>query len=232
MLERKESVLPQKTVTEGIVREMRERLLSGQIKGGEPLRQEQLANEFGVSRIPIREALLQLGAEGLVVFTPHKGAVATRLSIEEADELFHLRALLETDVFSHAFSKLTSTHLDAAEKALARYDRAIEAGTDADLWGKMNWEFHEILFEPAQLPRTVAIIKNLHTSTDRYQRFFLLTGGVVHAETEHRLILTLCRAGDEAGAMTAMRDHILSVHKRVRHFLLTPSASQIREPSA
>lgn len=221
MLDSKERALPQKTVTEGIVREMRERLLSGQIKGGEPLRQEQLANEYGVSRIPIREALLQLCAEGLVVFTPHKGAVATRLSIEEADELFRLRALLETDVFSRAFGKLTPKHLDAAEKALARYDRAIGAGTEVDSWGKMNWAFHEILFAPAQLPRTVAIIKNLHTSTDRYQRVFLLTGGVVHAETEHRLILDLCRAGDEEAARNAMRDHILSVHSRVRHFLVS-----------
>jgi DNA-binding GntR family transcriptional regulator len=151
--------------------------------------------------------------------------MATRLSIEEADELFHLRALLETDVFSQAFGKLTAKHLDAAEKALARYDRAIETGTDADSWGKMNWAFHEILFEPAQLPRTVAIIKNHHSSTDRYQRVFLLTGGVVHAEEEHRLILSLCRAGDEVAASAAMRDHILSVHARVRQYLLAPNVN-------
>src|SRR6202453_2394625 len=189
MRESESSAIGQRTLTQGLVRELREQLLSGRIKGGEALKQDKIAREFGVSRIPVREALLQLGAEGLIVFKPHKGAVANELSIEEADELFHLRALLEPDLLSCAFGKMTDAVLLAAEQALVHYEQAIVRTTSIDGWSEMNWTFHRILYEPAKLPRTMTIVRNLHTSTDRYQRIYLRSGGIGNALTEHRAIL-------------------------------------------
>jgi DNA-binding GntR family transcriptional regulator len=212
MLKRDTNSLPQKTVVQGLVREIRERLLSGEIKGGDPLKQDQLAKQFGVSRIPVREALLQLDAEGLVRFFPHRGAVAAELSFEEANELFDLRVLLETAVLGKAIDRLTQQDLDRAAVAERRYAEAIERGTDIDSWGDLNWEFHRILYEPAEQPRTLAIIKNLHVSTARYQRLQLrLIGGVPRAEAEHRIILDACRRGKRGDAISALRSHILSV---------------------
>jgi DNA-binding GntR family transcriptional regulator len=215
--------LGQRTLTEGLLKQLREQLLSGKIKGGEALKQEKIAREFGVSRIPVREALLQLGAEGLIVFKPHKGAVANMLSIEEADELFLLRALLETNLLSHAFAKINNSVMKEADAALVRYERAIQGTTSAEAWSEMNWQFHRILFEPARMPRTMAIVRALHTSTDRYQRVYLQTGGVEYALTEHRLILDLCQARKKSAALKALESHILSVHGRIREILQLPA---------
>ena len=77
-----------KTRTQLVVETLREKILSGEIKAGQPLRQAALADELNVSRIPIREALLQLEGEGLVAFEPHKGATATELNADQVDELF------------------------------------------------------------------------------------------------------------------------------------------------
>jgi DNA-binding GntR family transcriptional regulator len=223
----REDKLSQKTVTQGLVREIRQRLLSGTIKGGEPLKQEKLATQFGVSRIPVREALQQLEAEGLVRFTPHKGAIATRLSIQEADELFHLRALLETDILQSAFDRLGETDFKAASEADARYDKAIEDETAIDLWGRLNWDFHRTLYEPAGRPRTLSIIANLHIGTYRYQRFYLsLTGGVLRAEAEHRLILEACRKRDRTAAVRALRMHILGIGEQITDALRRQAKGQ------
>lgn len=98
-----------KTRTQLVVEVLRERILSGDIAAGEPLRQSALAEALNVSRIPVREALLQLEAEGLVKFEPHKGATATVLSVEQVTELFELRAMIETDLLAkaiHDFKRL------------------------------------------------------------------------------------------------------------------------------
>src|SRR4051794_17273624 len=87
--------LQHRTIASAVAGNLRERILDGDFKAGSPLRQDALASEFGVSRIPIREALMQLEAEGLVKIHPHRGAIISELSTEEVQELFALRALLE-----------------------------------------------------------------------------------------------------------------------------------------
>ena len=81
-------MITRKTVTSSVVDVLREKIISHEIEAGTPLRQNALADELNVSRIPVREALLQLEAEGLVEFAPHRGAVATRISVDEVNELF------------------------------------------------------------------------------------------------------------------------------------------------
>ena len=89
-----------KTRTQLVVETLREKILSGEFKAGESLRQAALATELNVSRIPVREALLQLEGEGLVVFEPHKGATVTELNAKHVDELFELRAMLESNLLA------------------------------------------------------------------------------------------------------------------------------------
>src|ERR1043166_1378508 len=94
--------LQRQTVAGMTVEALRERILRGDYPEGEPLRQDALADELGVSRIPVREALRQLEAEGLVTFSPHRGAVVSVLSLEEIAELFELRAEIECDLVRRA----------------------------------------------------------------------------------------------------------------------------------
>ena len=120
-------VVEYKTRTQVVVEAIREKILTGAIKAGEPLRQAALADELKVSRIPVREALLQLEAEGLVEFEAHKGATATKLSAEQVTELFELRALLECELLRLAIPKLTEAELAQSEQLLQQMSTAYQA---------------------------------------------------------------------------------------------------------
>src|SRR5690606_29038054 len=99
--------MQRKTVVEMAVEILRDKILHGDYREGSPLRQDALAAELGVSRIPVREALRQLEVEGLVTFSPHLGAVVSSLSLNEIEELFDLRALLESELLRQAVKRMT-----------------------------------------------------------------------------------------------------------------------------
>src|SRR5438270_4983537 len=103
--------IQRQTIASMTVEALRERILRGDYPDGEPLRQDALADELGVSRIPVREALRQLEAEGLVTFNPHRGAVVSSLSLDEIHELFELRAEIECDLLSPAIPKMSKEPL-------------------------------------------------------------------------------------------------------------------------
>ena len=104
--------LIRQTLASAAVDAIRERILDRTYPEGEPLRQDSLAAELGVSRIPIREALRQLEAEGLVTFNPQRGAVVSSLSIAEIEELFELRAELESDLLRRSVPLLTEDDIE------------------------------------------------------------------------------------------------------------------------
>ncbi len=133
--------LLRQTVTGATVAELRRRILSGAVAAGEALRQDALAREFGISRIPLREAFHQLAAEGLVTLHPHRGAVVTELSAADIAELFDLRAMLEPDLIRRAVPRLTATDFERAETILADYAAAIGRG-DLEAYGELNREYH------------------------------------------------------------------------------------------
>src|SRR5947209_10797712 len=120
---RRPGVVPiqRQTIASMTVEALRERILRGDLPEGEPLRQDALADELGVSRIPVREALRQLEAEGLVTFSPHRGAVVSSLSLEEISELFELRAEIECDLVCRAIPNMTKEQLDRATEVLDEF---------------------------------------------------------------------------------------------------------------
>src|SRR4029077_2026095 len=127
-------------------RALRDMILSGEIAEGEQLRQDALAAAHGVSRIPLREALRQLEAEGLVSFFPHRGAVVSTLSLAEIEELFEIRALIEADVLRRAIPHLTADDLDRAEEIVDTARVAFQRESDVGRWGELNWKFHSTLY--------------------------------------------------------------------------------------
>src|SRR3982751_6667727 len=129
--------IQRQTIAGMTVEALRERILRGDYPDGEPLRQDALAVELGVSRIPVREALRQLEAEGLVTFNPHRGAVVSSLSLDEIAELFELRAEIECDLLRRAIPKMTKEQLDRAGEVLSRYERALRAHDVAE-YGELN----------------------------------------------------------------------------------------------
>jgi len=203
--------IARKTVASSVVEILREKIISHEIKGGQPLRQDALAKELNVSRIPVREALLQLEAEGLVQFAPHKGAVATEVSAKEVDELFELRVLLECDVLRRALKSITDEELDKSEEILAEFDELLAPDADIHAWGALNWKFHKSLYLPSDRKRTIGILGQLHTNSDRYLRLQIqLSADYSRAEQEHHDLLALCRQRDKRAAVKCLKDHILT----------------------
>jgi DNA-binding GntR family transcriptional regulator len=214
-------VLPitRQTVTHQATEALRERILRGVYGDDTPLRQDALAAELGVSRIPIREALRQLEAEGLVVFNPHRGAVVSSLSVDEIEELFELRAQIESDLVRRAVVRTRSEHVSRAKEILKAYEAAFRAGEVGE-WGKLNWEFHSTLYAPADRPFTMAVIQRLHQQSDRYLRMQLvLTHGESRAIDEHRAILAAVSDRDVKQACSLMRQHILGAGRKLVRFV-------------
>jgi DNA-binding GntR family transcriptional regulator len=214
-------VLPirRQTVSGMTVNALRERILHGDYPEGEPLRQDAIAEELGVSRIPVREALRQLEAEGLVTFNPHRGAVVSTLSLSEIDELFELRLQIELDLLRRAMPHIEREDVARAKEILDRYETALRNG-DVASWGEMNWQFHSTLYAPADRPFTMGVAQRLHQQCDRYLRMQLaLTHGEARANDEHRAILAAVRAGEAKRAVQLMRDHIGYAGRALRDFL-------------
>lgn len=206
-----------KTRTQVVVEVLREKILSGDIAAGEPLRQSALAEELNVSRIPVREALLQLEAEGLVKFEAHKGATATVLSAAQVTELFELRAMIETDLLAKAIPNLQEEDIVLAEKVLEQLESAFKHENAIGSWSELNTQFHTYLYKPANRPHTLEVVHGLNTNCDRYIRLqLLLTGGIPRAEQEHRDLLAHCKNKDIAKATDLLRTHILNAATAIR----------------
>jgi len=211
--------LQRQTVAAMTLDAIRDGILHGNYAEGEPLRQDALADELGVSRIPIREALRQLEAEGLVTFNPHRGAVVSTLSLAEIEEVFELRTTIEADLLRRAVPRLTPEQLDQADEVLDRYAAALLSG-DVSMWGELNWQFHSTLYAPAGRPVAMGIVQRLHQQSDRYLRMQLaLTHGETRANDEHRAIAAAVRSRDAKRAGQLMRDHIAGAGRSLLEFL-------------
>jgi DNA-binding GntR family transcriptional regulator len=210
---------------------IRDGILHGNYVEGEPLRQDALAEELGVSRIPIREALRQLETEGLVTFNPHRGAIVSSLSLGEIEEVFDLRATIEPDLLRRAMPRLTIHQLDQADDVLDRYAVALRTG-DVSKWGELNWQFHASLYAPADRPITMSIVQRLHQQSDRYLRMQLaLTHGETRANEEHRAIADAARARDTKRACQLVRDHIAGAGRSLIAFLRDRREDEVAVPT-
>lgn len=197
------------TVAEAAADALRHRIVSGELPEGLQLRQDALAAELGVSRIPVREALLQLEGEGLVRIVPRKGAVVSELSIDEIAELFELRGLLEPLLLRKSAPRLTGDDFEQLERILSEYGKELRTNHPAR-WGELNTRLHDVLMSRAGQPRTHAIVQSLLQQTDRYTRLQLSLSpqSCRRAEKEHGEVVRLCRKGDVRGAASLLKRHI------------------------
>lgn len=208
------------TLAQHVASEIREMILSGELEVGSRLRQDTLASMLHVSRIPIREALRQLEAEGLVTFFAHRGATVSDLSIDEIGEVFDARALIESDLLRRAIPNMGPVVFERADEVLAAFDDAL-AKEDIRVWGQMNWKFHSTLYAPANRPLTMGIVQNLNFNVDRYLRLHLrLTEAIHRARTDHRRILEFCRRKKSDEACNYLGKHILDAGEQLRKVLV------------
>ncbi len=193
------------TTPDLIAETLREEILRGSVAPGQALRQEELAERFGVSRLPVRDALLRLEAQGLVHVYPNRGAFVISLSADEVTEIYEMRLLLEGDIIERAVPRMTSDdrrRIDAAHAEATRTAGGPE-------WMEGDWRFHRALYEPAARPRQLATIENLRSTVARYSSGHdALPTRTPEWLADHDAILAACRARASVAARRRLEEHL------------------------
>ena len=199
---------------------LREAILDGRLPCGTALRQQELADLFGVSRMPVREALRQLEAQSLLNVVQHKGAVVAPLITNNAIETYALRAVLE------AFAlRLSVPLLDADDLALAaHYIEQLETQTDHAEIGKLNRLFHMSLYHKAPNSKLLDLIERELNEEERFLRFHLSSMGLGKlTQDDHRALLEAVSAKDIDAAVALLERHLEKACVTIRRYLEQPS---------
>jgi DNA-binding GntR family transcriptional regulator len=196
------------TAQQFVLEELRRAITSGRLRPGAPIRQDVVAEEFGVSRVPLREALKTLQGEGLVTYRAHRGYYVEELSLDDLREVYRIRTLLEEEAVRRAAARMTPADLAALDRAEDDVERAAQAG-DVLAMAAANRAFHMALYEYAGMPRLARLIRTLWDATDAYRSIYY--GEDINRERvigEHRAALTALRDGDADEAV-----RVLDVHR-------------------
>jgi DNA-binding GntR family transcriptional regulator len=211
--------LNRESLPDALARLIRERILDGDLAAGEPLNQERLANDYNCSRIPVREALRQLETTGLVVTIAHRGTSVASLPRDDIDELFEMRAMVETNLLRHAIPRMGPEDLARADGFLAELDAAY-AARDVSRWGSLNWAFHKCLYQPSCRAISIGIAESLNLQIERFIRLQLLMDqDFEHASSEHHELLALCERRDVEAATAFLAEHILTTRRALKRNL-------------
>jgi DNA-binding GntR family transcriptional regulator len=212
--------IPRQSLTSAVAERLREKIVRGELQDGEQLRQDRLAFEFEVSRIPVREALRQLEAEGLIKIVAHRGAVVSALAPDEIEELFDIRALLESEVLRLSIPRLTESDLEKAANVLALFEKSVQQDDDARHWDRLNAQFHSALYSRANRPQFSSLIRMINNNGERYSRLqAYVQRGFQRATEEHRLLLDLCRKKDVSAACNLLHSHIRRAGQSLKEFV-------------
>jgi len=207
------------TMTSQLIVRFRDRILAGTYAPGSALRQDILASEFGTSKIPVREALLQLQSEGLVDIYPNRGFQVRPLAGAELDEVFKLRLQVEPAAVARGAKLATAEDHAAARKALDQLNDAAAAGEFSST-GQLNRTFHLLLIVPRLQPVAAEILSRLHTLAQRYVQAHLRPEGrVKRATREHAALLKAWTMGESQQVRSLLHAHIKSTREDLAHFI-------------
>ncbi|MGQ9515843.1 MAG: GntR family transcriptional regulator [Anaerolineae bacterium] len=204
-----------RTLQELVADRIREAILRGWLKPGQRLDQAEIAERFQVSRMPVREALRTLEAEGLVRFLPHKGVEVCDLSVEEIEEIYQIRCVLESMAIRLAIPKMTPEMLENLKALVNEMEEVID---DPLAWTTLNHRFHSELYAISGRPRLLGIIDSLRNTVQPY-----LVSDISHPQRarraiqEHRAILEACERGDANAASELIVAHLQHVCDSLVH---------------
>ncbi|MCA9840272.1 MAG: GntR family transcriptional regulator [Trueperaceae bacterium] len=207
---------PQKSAAELVADALRRAVIDGELVSEQLLKQAELARVFGVSRIPIKEALVKLESEGFVVMHANSVAKVAALSHAEVSELYDIRLALETLALKNALPQLSTADFEKLERILTEADKT----ADSVKLGELNQAFHLSLYAAAKRPKLSAMIKQVHLHVDRYLRVaYALLPYQRPSSEEHWAILEACKVQNEQGASSLLNKHLLSVKEQISDYL-------------
>ncbi|MEV0049492.1 GntR family transcriptional regulator [Saccharopolyspora shandongensis] len=198
------------TTQEFVLGELRNAIVSGELAPGQPIRQDTIAQRLGVSRVPLREALKTLEAEGQVIYQPHRGYSVAELSLSDLLEVYRMRELLESEAAAVATERLTDADLARITDAQGDVEKAADSG-DLVAMIAANRRFHFALLEPAGMPRLLRVVRTLWDATDAYRAvYYNSSSNRERVRHEHDSIVTAVadrRADDLVRLLDEHRRH-------------------------
>ena len=195
---------------------IREAIIDGRLPPGQRLKEEELARELGISRTPVREALLMLESEGLVESIPRRGATVRSYAVSDLDDVYQLRALLEGHAARRAAARISPADVTRLEKSCDRFDR-LRAEDDLLDLVKENLLFHSVVHEAAASDRLAALIRKVIEIPLVYKSFYWYSPEQkVISQHYHRQLARALKLGDGERAELIMKEHVLEA----RDFLL------------
>ena len=213
---------------------LRQSILNGNLPPGALLRQEALAKRFDVSRVPVREAMNRLLADGLIVLRPRRGFAVVSLDRAEIAEIFELRMVVEEHAMTVATRSRTQEDVEAVTSLLARMDRT-DPGAPGyfTAWGQLNREFHERMVASARRQRLSEVSRNLRDAVEPYILLeSRITGQFDDAAKEHQALLSAFREGHAVEAGWLSRQHCAHTLERLLAGLTFDQAGQVKATAA
>ncbi|ATU95651.1 GntR family transcriptional regulator [Phyllobacterium zundukense] len=192
------------TIANRISRILADRIVTGQLEPGAKLRQDHIAEEFGASHVPVREAFRKLEAQGLAVSEPRRGVRVASFDLKEVREVALMRAELEGLALRQAAPHLTSSILEQAEEATVAGDNS----RDVRSWEEANRRFHRLILVPCAMPRLLAAIDDLHSVSARFLFSAWRSDWEVRTDHDHRAILGFLRQGNIDNAVAVLERHV------------------------
>jgi DNA-binding GntR family transcriptional regulator len=198
-----------------VTERLRDAIIAGEFRPGAAIRQETIAREMGTSRIPVREALRQLEAEGLITIRPHFGARVAVQDFEECMEVYKIREQLEPLAIAESMDRMSAGQVNEVAELADFIERSMD---DAGGWIEADRRFHLACYVAAPLPRLLRTIDGYWNSTQQYRRIVLATF-TPHDfqvwQAEHRLIAEAIRERDHEGGSALVRLHIERARRRL-----------------
>jgi DNA-binding GntR family transcriptional regulator len=206
-----------RTLAEWLAAQLRREIRSGELPGGTHLRQTEVAERFGVSSTPVREAFALLQRNGLLTSSPHKGVFVASPSLDDLRESFELRMTLEALATRLAVPRLTAEDIDTLQ-ALVDEMEPLSLEREYQRYFDLNEAFHDTIYEAADRPRLLALIRQLREEPAAFLGLYgrpPLHLDAHEANCQHRLIAAACAEGDAEGAAAAMSDHLENALRRI-----------------
>ena len=203
-------------VADGVVTRIRSWILSAELAPGSRLNQSSLASRLGVSRIPVRDALRQLAAEGLVDMPAAGGPRVAALSIEDLQHLYELREAVEPVACRLAVPNVGRAQLLTMAEALATMDSPANTAE----WLTEHVRFHVQLYGQSGRPRMIALVENLRQQAERYLRVHLATPASEHLRVEHQQLLRAAEDRDATQVEALTLAHLRTSHDALLTHLL------------
>jgi DNA-binding GntR family transcriptional regulator len=201
---------------DGITERLRQAIITGAIRPRERIRVADLERKFGVSHIPIREALRRLQSEGFVEISPRRTTIAAGVDLSDLANIYDLRRIIEVEIGRRAVSRMTKSDIETVRRALVNFQAVANDPSSAEFWERHR-NFHWALLAPAANPTVQRVLDHLWQSSERYVRLFVSTFATMDTVMDlHVELYEACAGGDVTTFENALTRHYVETEKTVR----------------